>query len=290
MHYAERHVTGASDLPEFECPPVVEVAIGVQFDPLVSLGSRHLALLWERWREESPLWEEQPPLQTVTEWLGLPGQPSLNFSLDLGLLPPLRRAFFFNPDRSELRQVQMDRFVRNWKKTGNPYPRYDDQGSGESLSIGLRSRFRDDLQQFIEFVSEQQVGEVLPNQCEITYVNHVPSTGEFGAENLADVLAPWKGDFSDDFLPFPESVEIATHFVIVDTGGKNIGRLHVSAAPARDQDSGDLITRLTLTARGLPLGKGVDGVLQFLDLGRRHIVKGFASMTTTTMHSKWRRK
>lgn len=48
--------------------------------------------------------------------------------------------------------------------------------------------------------------------------------------------------------------------------------------------------RLTLTARDVPFGKGVDGVLLFLDLGRRHIVKGFASITTPTMHGKWRRK
>ncbi len=202
----------------------------------------------------------------------------------------MRRALFFSEDRRELRQVQADRFARNWKKTGDPYPRYDDHETGGVPTKGLRTRFREDLQGFVEFVNEQNLGAFLPNQCEITYVNHVQAAGEFGAQDLAHLLSPWSGNFSDGFLGRPESIEIATHFILEDTSKKNVGRLHVAAMPARDQVSGETLTRLTLTARGLPLGNGLDGVLLFLDLGRRHIVKGFASMTTPTMHGKWRRK
>lgn len=283
-------MTRAPDLPEFEHPPVVEVALGVQFEPLPAFSSKHLALLWEGWREESPVWEEQAPLQPVTEWFGVPGQPSLNFRFDFGALPPMRRALFFSEDRRELRQVQADRFARNWKKTVDPYPRYDDHDTGGVPTKGLRTRFREDLHRFIEFVNEQKLGAFVPNQCEITYVNHIPAAGEFGAQDLTELLSPWSGNFSDGFLGRPESIEIATHFILEDTSKKNVGRLHVAAMPARDQASGETLTRLTLTARGLPLGNGLDGVLLFLDLGREHIVKGFASMTTPTMHGKWRRK
>jgi hypothetical protein len=80
------------------------------------------------------------------------------------------------------------------------------------------------------------------------------------------------------------------HFVIRDDAGRNVGRLHVEATPVRDLESDEELSRLTLTARGASLGKGIDGVLDFLDLGRRHIVKGFASVTTEEMHAKWRRK
>lgn len=283
-------MTRATDLPEFERPPVVEVALGVQFVPLLAFGSKHVALLWERWRAEFPIWEEQAPLQPVTEWFGVTGQPSLNFRFDFGALPPLRRALFFSEDRRELRQVQADRFARNWTKTGDPYPRYDDSDAGSVPTKGLRTRFREDLQQFHDFVNEQGLGEFIPTQCEITYVNHIPATGELGARDMAELLSQWNGNFSDTFLQPPESIEISSHFVLEDSNKKNVGRLHVTAAPARDQTTGDALLRLTLTARGLPLGKGLDGVLYFLDLGRRHIVKGFASLTTPTMHSKWRRK
>jgi hypothetical protein len=46
---------------------------------------------------------------------------------------------------------------------------------------------------------------------------------------------------------------------------------------------------LTLTARGAPIGAGVAGALEFLDLGRRWIVRGFADLTTERMHIAWRR-
>ena len=283
-------MTRPADLPDFDFPPVVEVVLGVQFEPLAAFGSSHLAMLADRWRDQFPTWEDQPPLQPVKEWFGVPGQPSVNIRFDVGPLPPLRRAFFFDEKRSELRQVQADRFVRNWQKTVDPYPHYDDRDSGDSSLPGLRSRFRDDLQQFVAFVKEQGLGDFLPNQCEITYVNHIPVHGEAGARDLAELLAPWRGSFADDFLPAPESIELAMHFVITDDTGNKVGRLHVAAAPAHDHVSGEAMTRLTLTSRGVPLGKGVDGVLQFLDLGRRYIVKGFASTTAETMHSKWRRK
>lgn len=281
-------MTRAVDLPDFEAPPVVEVALGVQFQPLVGLGAKHLALLFERWRNEFPVWEDQPPLQAVKEWFGVAGQPSVNLRLDVRALPPLRRAFFFNQKRTALRQVQADRFVRNWQRSDAPYPRYDDDETSDGA--GLRSRFRSDLKQFIEFVGEHKLGDFLPNQCEVTYVNHIPRAGDSGAASLSVLLAPWRGTFSDEFLDVPESVEAALHFVIRDDDGSSVGRLHIEAAPVRDLQSGEELSRLTLTARGVPLGKGVDGVLGFLDLGRRHIVKGFASVTTTEMHAKWRRK
>jgi uncharacterized protein (TIGR04255 family) len=253
------------------------------------MQSRHVAMLWQLWRHEFPIWEDQPPLQVVREWFGVPGQPSFNLQFDLGALPPLRRAFFFRHDRTELRQVQPDRFVRNWRKIGDPYPRYDDEEIDGNLTIGLRSRFRADLERFITFAREEELGEFQPNQCEVTYVNHVPTFGDQGAEDFAELLAPWQGSFSDGFLKQAESAKVELHFLIPEETGKSVGRLHAAVAPARDQESGIALTRLTLTARGIPLGKGTEGVLAFLDLGRRHIVKGFASMTTGSMHKKWRR-
>ncbi len=38
-------------LPTFDAPPVAEVALSVQFEPLGSLRSVQLGLLWERFRD-----------------------------------------------------------------------------------------------------------------------------------------------------------------------------------------------------------------------------------------------
>src|SRR5438105_10242922 len=39
-------------LPDFEQPPVVEVAMSLQFKPLESLGASHLGLLWAELRRK----------------------------------------------------------------------------------------------------------------------------------------------------------------------------------------------------------------------------------------------
>jgi hypothetical protein len=42
----------APPLPDFESPPVVEVAISLQFKPLEFLRSSHFGLLWQAFRRE----------------------------------------------------------------------------------------------------------------------------------------------------------------------------------------------------------------------------------------------
>jgi hypothetical protein len=59
--------------------------------------------------------------------------------------------------------------------------------------------------------------------------------------------------------------------------------------PAMDLKTQQPMFVLTLTARGRPIGEGIEGALAMLDIGREWIVRGFASVTTRTMHDVWRR-
>jgi uncharacterized protein (TIGR04255 family) len=54
-------------LPEFSNPPVVEVALSVQFTPLPGFRPIRLGRLQDTWRAEYPHYEEQPPLAGVIE-------------------------------------------------------------------------------------------------------------------------------------------------------------------------------------------------------------------------------
>lgn len=47
---------------------------------------------------------------------------------------------------------------------------------------------------------------------------------------------------------------------------------------------------LQLTARGAPIGEGLEGAREFFDLGREWIVKGFVDVTSPEMHGKWGRR
>ncbi len=263
------------DLPDFKAPPVVEVALSVQFEP-VGLTTRHLAELWTESKQQFPHWRDQVPLAPTFELFGVPPAESA-WRFDFGP-PPLRRAVFENADGTELKQFQADRLVRNWTKGGDPYPRFE----------YICDRFLEDLKAFCDFSERHGLGRVTPNQCEVTYVNLIPPSAS-GAPDLSEIVAAWTGSFSDAFLARPESAEVAAHFVIRKSDASPIGRLHIVAAPGVDRETGDPLTRLTLTARGQPLDANTEGVLAFLRLGREHIVRGFTSFTTTKMHEKWGR-
>jgi uncharacterized protein (TIGR04255 family) len=270
--------------PSYDNPPVVEVALSVQFEPVKALRTPQLGLLWQEFIARFPLIEEHPPLEPVIERFGgLPraGRGTVQFQmLDT---PPVPRCWFLNNEGTELIQVQPDRFIHNWrKKTGDEeYPRYE----------RLREIFSSELTVFCRFLDTQGLGQLCPNQCEVTYVNHIISgkgwqeLGELGA-----VVTVFDPRYSDSFLSQPEDARLAVRFVIRDDKGEPLGRLHVVAEPAYRTSDGHPMYVLNLTARGRPEGEGIEGVLAFLDIGREWVVRGFTAITTPEMHRVWRRQ
>ncbi len=89
-----------------------------------------------------------------------------------------------------------------------------------------------------------------------------------------------------DGLGVPEDARLLLRYVIPGTGGRPIGRLIVNAEPAK-RLSGEDIIQLNLTARGAPETRDIGGVLAFLQAGRRYIVRGFTSLTATSLHTQW---
>lgn len=267
-------------LPEFERPPLAEVVLGVQFEPLESLRSPQIGLLWQRYREEFPQAEEHPALEPVIERFGRPpGRLAPRIVVDVqSFLTP--RILFLAASGEQLLQVQQDRFICNWRKLedGQIYPRYDGK---------LRSAFTDSVRRFEEFLHEEDLGAIHPNQCEVTYVNVVPGKD---APKLADLLTVLSCDDQRGFLPDPETEQVVLRFVMGSDQEQPIGRLHVVTEPRVKLPSGEPVHRLTLTARGAPLGEGIEGVLGFFDAGREWIVRAFAELTTVRMHDHWGRK
>ena len=272
-----------SPLPDFERPPLVEVALSIQFDALSSLGVSQLGLLWAEYKERFPKTQEQPPLPAVTETFGRKPDRRVEVSFEMLEALPTPRLWFLSEAGDELIQVQKDRFIHNWRKLGEgqEYPRY----------THIREVFVRQLSAFCDFLQREKIGELVPNQCEVTYVNHFASHEGWESHGQVDnVLAVWSSQLSDDFLPEPEDVRFALRYVIPDDEGNSAGRLHVSLQPAYRSTDSEAILVLELTARGRPLGDGVEGALRFLDLGHEWVVRGFTSVTTRAIHQIWGRK
>jgi uncharacterized protein (TIGR04255 family) len=270
-------------LPDFTNPPVAEVALSLQFETIEGLRTAHLGLLWGEFRATLPKVEEQAPLDTGVEEFDIRPVSAPRVRIEAFDAPPVPRLWFLDESGMELIQVQQDRFINNWRRVGQgvQYPRYH----------YIRDAFSERLDVFRNFLSREKLGDVVPTQCEITYVNHIDlAEGHESHGRAESVVTVWKNDYSDGFLPEAEDVGFRARYVIRGAEGEPLGRLHVTNQPAFKKVGEKPIFVLTLTARGKPLGGGLRGAYEFFELGHEWIVRGFASVTTRRMHEMWGRK
>ncbi len=269
------------DLPDFAKPPLVEVALSLQFASLPRLTTAHIGLLWRKYRDRLPLIEERPPLTPTSESFDPPSPPPVEIAFEDK--PPAPRVWFVNEAKTELVQVQQDRFIHNWRKIGqgDTYPRYE----------GIRERFRHEVSVFEKFLTDEGLGDLEVNQCEVTYVNHIEPAG--GWENHGEVeklLRNWAPLPIAAFLPAPEDAVLRWRYRIRVPGmARPAGRLYVTAQPSWSATAGSPVWALNLMARGAPIGSGTEGAFEFFDLGREWVVRGFADLTTDAMQSCWER-
>lgn len=271
------------NLPDFAKPPLAEVALSLQFETLERLRTPQIGLLWSEFRQRFPVTEEHTPLDPVFERFGVPRTSAPQVRMEMLDTLPVPRVWFLNEAGTELVQVQQDRFVHNWRKVGegDEYPRYE----------RLRETFRSELESFQSIVAHEQYGTIVPNQCEVTYVNHiVAGDGWTTHGQLAQVLTVFQSSYSDDHLSEPEHAGLAIRYILQDDEQKPIGRLHAAVQPVFRREDNQPMFVFTLTARLRPAGESTADVLGCLDHGREVIVRAFASMTTPPMHKIWGRK
>ena len=97
-------------LPDFDRPPVVEVALGVQFADLPGLNAFQAAGFWaDHLKDEFPNVVEQPPLTNLEEVFGQPEGRGRTLSVQVGPAP--LRFWMSNEDKAGLVQVQRNGFA-----------------------------------------------------------------------------------------------------------------------------------------------------------------------------------
>jgi uncharacterized protein (TIGR04255 family) len=273
--------TRAPDLPLFQRPPVTEVSLGINFQP-VALRAIHLGRLHERFAGRYPVVEEHPPVAAQIERFGRGPQSMIEFQLlDR---PPLPMVVFLAEDRSSLIQVQGDRFYCAWRRVeaDTPYPRY---------SI-LREDFIRNATAFAQFASDADLPDIPVVQAEMTYVNDLTLGDLPQPAKLAEVLSvlqPWAGGTGQS--PDTEDISVTQRFVFKNGDGVECARLHVIAEPLVTES--DAMLRLSLIYRGEPhtrfpeMNPGLPAIMRFLDDGHDQVVRTFANVTTPEAHKAW---
>jgi uncharacterized protein (TIGR04255 family) len=249
----------------------------VQFAQLEKFSVPHFGLFWSELRAEYPTFEVKPPLGTQREHFGgiPPGGPAIALMLSSDQ-PPVR-CWFLNAAGDQLVQVQRDLFIRNWRKSPEApnYPEYD----------VLRPRFEADWLRFVRFLEKERIGPPEINQCEVTYINHIPIGEGWTSFGRVDGVVRMLGAPLGEFLPEPEILVLNARYVMPDKRG----RLHVGLNPAIRKQDGQRVLQLTLTARGRPASASHADIMAWLDLGHDWVVNGFADLTTQFMHERWGR-
>jgi len=264
-------------LPDFLEPPVVETVLGVQFMSPKHFSIPHFGLYWNTIRKEFPGFEVKSPLgQAIEQFEGKPFN-RLTIGVELVSSPDIR-CWFINSSKTQLIQVQPDRFLHNWRKVkeDDVYPHYD----------SIKPNFMEEWQKFCQFLDNVGLGSPEVNQCEITYVNHIElGKGWKTYGELNKVISSWSGVYSGNFLPDPESINLNTRYVLPNKRG----RLHIAMQRVIRQQDAKEVLQLNLTARGKPSSSRPEDISEWHDLGHEWIVRGFTDFTTEEMHKNWRR-
>jgi uncharacterized protein (TIGR04255 family) len=257
-------------LPDFERPPVVEVALGIEFAPIPDLGAVRLARLQREWEAEYPKWVEQPALPPSAP----PGTLITGFGLRFGSGAEPLRLWMLTEDERTLVQVQWDRVFLNWRRQDSAaeYPHYE----------ALRDEFVSRWHAFELYVGAQELGPLQPLIAEFTFVNVIYSDeGELVVSDVLATLAsvPELGDMLATHVqhvvsrPMEDGTPATTTIVgALDGERQGAVRLNVS-------------TRVTLPPDGIDAGR----LLAALDYAHDEGVWAFTRGTKPSMHKQWGR-
>lgn len=263
------------DLPDFNRPPLVEVALGVQFEPLPQMRQGHVGLFWTEIHDQYPNARDLQPLDPTGE--AFDGETPM-FTFQISDAPPLHRAWFLSEDQTRLVQVQSDRLIHNWRQVqAEPYPRFE----------MLYETFAERFEQFETVLSRAGVPRPVCQQVEVTYINWI-TTG-----TLADFFLPTQSHpLGLESIADADEEGMNIRYPVADEG-RPIGRLYVQVGNAVRSALGQSPERgflVSLTFRApLPVPTEASSVEEAMYLGRNAIVRVFTALTKPNWHETWER-
>lgn len=269
--------TEIENWPEYESPPVIETVLGVQFDRLPGLKNAHLGAFWKTMDpSEWPAVNDGPPLQSMFEEFTESASWAKGLQLQI-TQDPSSRLMIKSQDQIRMIQLQNGRLHFNWLgQTGARYPHYGN----------VRKGFISALELFVKFIAQEKLGDIHPNQWEVTYLNHIPKGTVWNDPKDWGFFRPLAAVPSVQGLVEGESFGGGWSFVIPE----NRGRLHVQWQHGKRGETGEQeIIVLNFTARG-PVSEGgdrVQAILEGVDLGRATIVKSFSKFMTDEANRYW---
>ncbi len=151
---------------KYENPPIDEIVCGIRFDSIKQLQSGHVGILWQKFRPDFPMIEDQILVNPV---------PKEDF--ENPKIQPLPRVWFIHEKENDLVQLQRNRFLHNWRKRQpeDEYPGY----------VKVINNFEKYLSFLQEFLVEENLGSLVAREYELTYIDLIPRGS--GWQSLRDL-------------------------------------------------------------------------------------------------------
>lgn len=261
-------------------PPLNEVALTVQFEKIPDLLGPHVGLIWaESFRDDFPTVEERPPIEPVFELEHGPSRPQAP-RVRLVTEPQLPRYFLIGASGTELIQLQNDRISYNWRMQNEryDYPRYD----------SIRGSFEHAFSILERFIEREKLGQIVPNQCELLYVNHILYSESHAPHRfLGELIDPWSADYRSLAEATLEEVQLQARHAVRDENGEFLGRLIVAVDPGYRMPDKTPLYRIQLLMRGAPSREDLSGSLEFLDLAHKKLGQAFSEFFSDTIQADW---
>lgn len=246
----------------FKSPPVVEVAMGIIFEPIPAMAQAHFGEFFSRLRRNpnysSFTTVDQPPLDHVIR-----GPQGNTTTVPFSNLPRLRRSWFFGESSNILLQLQNDRLVQNWRGDYRTYPGFPD----------LLSQFHDNFKILQKMIEDFKLGVINGKQVELSYVNSIPS------KDPRHILASFQ---LSDFLDKDRTKEITFENLSfsVPVGSSNL-QIQWSQNPLQ------LGSMLALNYREQIASVLEDRISESFSRGHKGIVETFSKVVSTQLLKEW---
>ena len=247
----------------FKSPPINEIVCCISFDPITNLRTGHFGLLWQKFR----------PDFSKTEDHNLLGPVSTEDLNNRGTFP-LPRIWLVHQDDNEVIQVQRNSFLHNWRKR-----RFDDEYPGYKTVI---ANFEKYLYHFQEFLDEEKLGNLMPNQYEMTYVDHILENEGWETINNLEKIFPNLVSLKDRIILSVDIREInwQTVFGLPDDSGQ----LQLLIRNARRLSDNRHLLRIEFTAQS---NEPYEPMRDWFDSAHEVILELFTSLISEEIQDKY---
>jgi uncharacterized protein (TIGR04255 family) len=265
----------SDSLPNYDRPPVVEMVLGVQFNPLDLLTSAHLGAYWKALGSDWSNTSDATPIESQIELFSETGTWR-QVGMQLRLKQPGIRLRIKNRAGDRMLQLQNGRMHFNWLgESGKLYPHFDT----------VFAEFWNQYDRFRCFLAGESLGEFSPNQWEITYVNHIPRGTVWNTPADWSFFQLLNNTPDVSSMVRFESFAGEWHFEIPERRG----RIHIKwTHGSKDKTGSQELIALALTSRGPVAGPDEAEALKVgLHLGRATIVKTFRDLMSEDANTYW---